>query len=370
MKLAFSFFPQFNPDPLNDSAWGKGFTDWDLVRRLPADIRSNFVPKQGFYDPSSIEYLNSLSEKLSGLSREAGLMLYHYYFDGQHVLPRVEEAFVRERLNIPFFLCWANESWTKRWVGKPNDILIEQKHKLDKSLIDRHVSYLLNIFDLPSYERHQGRPLFVVYNPHASVTLSSALELYREAFSRHGVHPFVGACLSYAQSSKNLTAYDFVCEFQPRFFFNGGCHAGISQAALSVKLKYPRLFELASLVRDRVRSKSRSINFQYCNYIEMLEDGRLEKMLHECSADLPLMRSVFLTWDNSPRYIKNKTVVLHDGVKLDSLVAAISKVRSDLDLPIFVNSWNEWSEGAALEPGEVDHAFRNDFIHALISACE
>jgi len=47
----FSYFPQFHSDSINDIAWGKGFTDWDLIRALPESQRSTFTPSRGCYDP-------------------------------------------------------------------------------------------------------------------------------------------------------------------------------------------------------------------------------------------------------------------------------------------------------------------------------
>ena len=47
-----TFFPQFCPEPINDAAWSPGFNDWDLVRKLPEQMRDRFRAASGYYDLS------------------------------------------------------------------------------------------------------------------------------------------------------------------------------------------------------------------------------------------------------------------------------------------------------------------------------
>ncbi|MEI6553903.1 MAG: glycoside hydrolase family 99-like domain-containing protein, partial [bacterium] len=158
----FSFFPQFCSDPINDKAWGEGFTDWNLVSQLKPEEAACFTPKIGFYNTTDSFYLEYLVEELNILrSLRAGLMIYHYYFDGVHALDQFEKNFLAADTGCPFFLCWANESWTKRWIGKPKDVIIRQDHLPDKDTIRSHVKYLIQFFDKPNYRRHNGRPILI-----------------------------------------------------------------------------------------------------------------------------------------------------------------------------------------------------------------
>lgn len=364
----FSFFPQFHPDPINDRAWGPGFTDWDLIRDLPEVARSAFTPAIGHYDPSSVDYLPQLQQQLAALPlHDPGLMLYHYYFDGQHALSKFEQHLLERPSATSFFFCWANETWTKRWVGRPNDIIVEQKHRNDRGTIEQHASYLSRFFELPNYHRVGSRPLFVIYNPQASANLPQVLSLYREAFASLGQRPLIGCCISYPQHPTQMEAYDFGCEFEPRFFFNTRSSSSLLRAASRGKARFPRLFEWLGAKRDRLRESGGNRDFPYARYLNALRSGELERELRASVGALPLLRSTFLSWDNTPRYRQHSTRVSHAGVLADNL-DVLSGLHSDEGLPVLVNSWNEWSEGAALEPGLQQHPLREAFLRSLATA--
>ena len=361
----FSFFPQFTREPLNDSAWGDGFTDWKLIDALPEEQRASFTPAIGYYDPTADGYIARLTAQLAGLPMQgAGVMVYHYYFDGTYVLSGFEERLLRAPSGPPFFFCWANETWTKRWVGQPNDIIVEQKHLPDPERIAAHAQYLVRFFRLPNYHRLGGRPLLLIYNSQASESLAESLRIYRREFARHGFEPLIGACIGYPQPSVWLTGYDFACEFEPRFFFNTRASTRLAEVGARLKASFPRLFEWLGSQRDRLRASSGNRVFTYEQYLDALASGRIETDLRVSSGGLPLMRSTFLGWDNTPRYRQSSTIVSSEGLHERSF-DGLKTLRSDSGLPLMVNSWNEWSEGAAIEPAVRAHAWRDQFLDAL-----
>ena len=362
----FSYFPQFHPDPINDRAWGEGFTDWDLIRALSAADREKFTPSRGYYNPSAPEYLSSLCAQLDDLPLpNAGLMVYHYHFDGVSALSGFERQLLAQpEQGPPFFLCWANETWTKRWVGKPGEVLVEQQHQVKLELVQEHARYLVRFFELPHYHRVGGRPLFIIYNAQASMTLPRVMAMYREAFTVLGHEPLIGACIAYPHPPEQLKPYDFGCEFEPRFFFNSQSPSALAQLGARLKMNFPALFEWLGSQRDRLRQRTGKRVFAYGDYLATLSDGSLEQALRASTGLLPLMRSTFLSWDNLPRYGSRSTSVDHDGIHADALTA-LGSVQSDKGLPLLINSWNEWSEGAAIERGQQVQPLREDFLRAL-----
>lgn len=362
----FTFFPQFTPDPLNDAAWYPGFTDWDLIRKMPESTARHYRPKGKMYDTSSPEYLQNLVEQTANVRGSAvGLMVYHYHFDGRSVLGGFEKNLAESKTAPPFFICWANETWSKRWIGKAGEIIIEQQHKPDEASIHAHALYLSKLFEKPEYLKIEDRPLWVIYNPIAAVNLDRSIEIYRKCFSKLGFEPIVGCCLPHLVPEIALNPFDIVAEFQPRFFFGSRTNDTLVRLAAGLKASSPRIVEIIGGIRDRIGSKSGGRTYRYADYLEAVSDGSMEAALRSLAGNRPVMRGSFFGWNNSPRYGDRNTSVSHEGVTVEQM-AILKRLQSDADFPLLINSWNEWSEGAALEPAEEEDALRTAYLDIIL----
>lgn len=361
----FTFFPQFTPDPINDAAWGRGFTDWNLIDDLPEPERARFLPARARYDTADPAYVAALAADVHTVAGNAGLMVYHYFFDGTHVLDGFERNLRDSPDAPPFFLCWANETWSKRWIGRPQDILVHQRHLLDPETMARHVDYLAGFFRHPRYRHCDGQPLFVLYNPLVG-TLAEYIARYRELFAERGLDPMIGCCVSHEIDLALIDYFDFICEFQPRFFFNLARSGHAARLGSRLKRAAPALFERLGGLRDALKAGTAGTGFAYADYLGQLDDGSIERRLRTMAADRSLMRSTFFGWDNTPRYRDRNTIVSHAGVARADL-ATLTRIRSDANLPLILNSWNEWSEGAALEAPLVQPPLRQAFLDSVVA---
>src|SRR5262249_21197113 len=149
------YLPQFHPIPENDEWWGKGFTEWTNVTRarplFPDHHQPQLPSELGFYDLRVPE----VREQQAALAREHGIdgfCYYHYWFDGKILLGRpLQEMLALGRPDFPFMLCWANETWTRTWLGRGREILIEQRYS--PSSYAAHARFLGNIFGDRRYIR-------------------------------------------------------------------------------------------------------------------------------------------------------------------------------------------------------------------------
>src|SRR5215468_9399312 len=129
--IAF-YLPQFHPIPENDSWWGKGFTEWTNVARAKPLFRSHYQPHVpadlGFYDLR----LPEVREAQAAMARFygiAGFCYWHYWFHGRRLLNYpIDEVFRLGKPDLGFCLAWANEPWSRRWLGEERDILMPQEH--------------------------------------------------------------------------------------------------------------------------------------------------------------------------------------------------------------------------------------------------
>src|SRR4029453_17010676 len=89
---------------------------------------------------------------------------WHFWFEGPRILERpFNEVLANGRPAFPFCLAWANESWSRRWLGEDREILMKQTYSAADDR--RHARWLVEVFADSRYITVSGRPLFLLYRP-------------------------------------------------------------------------------------------------------------------------------------------------------------------------------------------------------------
>lgn len=345
--LVAFYLPQFHPIAENDQWWGKGFTEWRNVARALPQFEGHAQPRLpadlGFYD---LRNTDTMREQVK-LASEYGIgafCFYFYWFSGKTLLEQPLRQWLEDpTLDLPFCLCWGNENWSRRWDGRSDDILIAQQHSADDDLafIAHVAAYLRD----QRYLRVDGKPLLLVYRPDLLPDAAQTAQRWRQwcrANSIGEIH------LAYVQGFERPDPRDI------------GFDAAVEFP--------PNLSNPGNLTADQ-RLLNPEFEGQVLDWRELAADYSSRDM-----PEYPLYPGVNAGWDNEPRRSGKGRVYLHASPRRyrDWLQATITTRLARAAQPdrlVFINAWNEWAEGAVLEPdATLGHAWLEATRQALQGA--
>lgn len=325
--IAF-LLPQFHPIPENDRWWGEGFTEWTNVTKattlFPGHHQPHLPADLGFYDLR----LPSVREEQAELARRHGVAAfcyYHYWFSGRRLLERpFSEVLARGRPDFPFVLCWANEPWSRRWNGRAEDVLQPQTYSAGDDL--DHIESLLPALADPRAVTVDGKPVFIVYQARDLPDPAATVDRWRHAADRAGLRGLYLLAVETGWDQgwdATRVGFDGKVLFQPQF------SALLQAPRLPLGPETLRVYDY----REAVRLLGRGPNLPY-----------------------PAYETVCTGWDNTPR-TGSDGWVLHGSTPAAYeawLSAAVDRAaaRPPDQRIVFVNAWNEWAEGAHLEPDQ------------------
>lgn len=325
--IAF-YLPQYHAIPENDRWWGRGFTEWTNVTRAVPQFIGHYQPhlpgELGFYDLSNVG-VHTRQIQLAKNYGIYGFCYYYYWFSGKRLLHMPIDRLLKNRdLDFPYCLCWANENWTRRWDGHDDEILIKQQYSAEDDL--RFIKSLLPHFDDQRYIRVDGKPLLLVYRPLLFPEPKATVERWRTACRRAGFGEiFLANVQSHDRVDPRTIDFDAAVEFPP---------GQVSLKQVSWKIK-------------AVNTAHRGKAFDYRNLSE--------SFVVRPQPAYPRFRGIATGWDNearSPGAGRNfiGATPQNYGAWLDETCKRMSRENPPCDKYLFVNAWNEWAEGAHLEP--------------------
>lgn len=337
-KLWAFYLPQFHPIPENDAWWGKGFTEWSNVQSAKPQFSGHQQPKiplaGGYYDLRDSEVMLQQAELAQGYGIN-GFVFYHYWFKGKRLLETpVQSVLENRRFTLPFCLCWANESWTRRWDGKESDVLLEQTYSAEDDLV--HIRELLPIFTDERYLKHRGRPVLLVYRSEALPDAVATAALWRAEVKKAGFPDL------YLLRVEGITA-----DINPASHgFDAAVEFGPDWRCLRQRV-YLDKHECWS------REENGAVSGTVKNRVFFYDDV-VAAMLAKKKPEYKRYYGVFPAWDNTARRQHNATII-HKATPdayqrfLREVVVRTCREFDEDDRFIFINAWNEWGEGCYLE---------------------
>ena len=394
-------FPQFHPIPENNKFWGEDFTEWTLLNKVTHD----YTGKQLIKPHSSLTNYNILDDNHIKFTETTlkqysipFLCYYHYWFKGHKVMYEPIELIRDEsKPNINYCLFWANETWSSRWDGLENQILLKQEYG-DKNDWLEHINYLITFFKDSKYIKINNKPLFFIYRPidipidtfnnmislfnnqiklngftglHLIITYNNTGNL--DTYNNYTNNSLISGVLDFNPNYTNAKQFSSYQEIDDNLIFEKDYKDEIifdEQIYLSYNLDVKNAIDKKQVPSGKfhyenlsqAEKKTRIYKSNLADIIKCYDLIENEPKKHNCQ-----LMSTFMDWNNTPRRDINKigikpTIFINSSPNLFKnhlkklIFKAIKEPNSDINY-ILLNAWNEWNEQTCLEPSDI-HGYK------------
>jgi hypothetical protein len=336
------YLPQFHSFKENDEWWGKDFTEWtnlDKARKFHKKQILLKTPSWGEYNLMNERTM----EKQYQYAKEIGIdifSIYHYWSDGSMLMEKpVENIIANKNIDFKFYLNWANHHFYNKVHFSSKKLLWKQTY--NNNYIEQHVRYLHNIMEDHRYHKINDKPVLNIYDPRNIPEFNNFFSIYKEYFFKlYGTEIHLRATLKdykdfkFIESNKDIV--DSVYEYHPVL---ANHHSARQHYLYEFKLRVTRdIFKKLTVIDAR-------------KVVQRIVSNKKK------IKGLPYGFGVYSGWDTTPRW-GNKGIIhinFNKDLFLEQIQSAYSKA-DDEDF-IVVTAWNEWGEGAILEPCEERDSF-------------
>ncbi len=326
--IAF-YLTQYHITEENNKWWGEGFTEWRNVRRGVPMFEGHNQPRVpadlGYYDlveDRSIQYKQiDLAKKYNIY----GFCYYYYWFEGKRLLRKPLDQFMENKdLDIPFCICWANETWSKRWDGQDSEILMQQVH--NKRTDIAFIQDAIPMFRDERYIRIDGKPLLLIYRINLFPEPYKTIQRWKKICRENGVGDIhVSIVQSFGMVDHRIYGADSSVEFPPHKI-------------------------VGNQINEEVLPAGSTFSGNIYSYQEIVENLSVIQ-----KRDYYMIPGSMMQWDNTARRMDKSNIFTDFDPELYRRWMIrnhyYAKIYNKTNFT-FVNAWNEWAEGTYLEPDE------------------
>ncbi len=334
------YLPQYHEIPENNEWWGQGFTEWTNVKKAQPLYEGHYQPHIphkdiGYYDLSDVNVMRK-QVQMAKKYKIYGFCFYYYHFaNGKRLLEKPLNNWLKATdIDFPFCFAWANENWTRSWDGGNKEVIMPQQY--DEQNMINMLKDMLPAFQDSRYIKVDNKPLLLIYRAEIIPHIQVLIKKWRKLIKENGFDDL------YLVSMQN---------FEQKNPYNMGFNAAVEFAPQA--LKKPFNFNV---------SKELSSVSQYGATVFLMNEI-INKMIYRLNVSYPRIKCVCPSWDNTarcgekaPRFIYDATPASFNKFMKLSIKETLSyrnnSVFSQAQEFLFINAWNEWGEGAHLEPDE------------------
>lgn len=349
-QIIAMYLPQYHEIPENNEFWGKGFSDWVTVKNARSLFKGHNQPRvplnDNYYDLSLKENV-AWQAKLAKDYGIDGLGIYHYWFSNEkNILTKPAEIILENKdIDMEFFFAWDNANWKRSWsnvAGNDWAPAMDKKPKEGEPIIlipyilggekdwENHYNWLRPFFKDKRYIKNNNKPIFIIFNYDEQVGRMCG---YWEKMAMQDGFNGMYFIFRYGEQY-HIPESEHVFKYEPLF-----------SGWTKILPVYVRAF---NKLRRMLGIKCGPRQFNY----DDVWNAIIENTRKETRNDI--FSGAFVTYDDTPRRGSRGTVIVNSSpakfkIYFSQLVKICKKQRKDY---IFLTAWNEWGEGAYLEPDE------------------
>lgn len=344
MKVICMYLPQYHEFKENSEWWGEGYTEWVAVKRAQPLFKGHIQPKV----PIDGHYYDLVKEGVETLMHQAelanqygvyGFSFYQYWFCGRQLMEQpMELLLAHPEIPLRYQICWANESWTRTWYGLQSEVLMEQTYGGEKEW-EQHFQYLLRFFQDERYIKIDNKPVFQIYRTMDIECLPQMLAYFHKRAAEEGfdgIYVVSGNTAGQLETRRNLI--DGYYNFEPGFTLK-------HHLSSIKKMQY----NVSVFVRTMYNKISKKKVLERIIPAKWILDS-----IERRSYDENEYPGLIVDWDNTPR--RSYKGLLYKGTnpaRFEQVLRTLKDKLKDREQDfIYINAWNEWGEGAHVEPDQ------------------
>lgn len=333
-KIIAWYLPQFHQIEINNKFHGQGFTEWTNSSKAFPQFCGHYQPHipydVGYYDllnPDTLRRQVYLAHQYGVY----GFAFHYYWFSGKRIMEKPLQLFLEHKeIDMPFCINWANENWTSAWDGGNQNIMYEQSLKPGDE--KGFMAELLPLLKDPRYIQIEGRPIISIYRADIfeKEKLVSFISKIRKQAKEEGFPDLFILITTATRGEDEPAAFgaDGLVEFPPH---------RINQYV------------------QRIQPEGYLNPYFKGNIYDMTEYIETGKYMMEYSGG-EVFRTAMTGFDNTARRGRTQAGIFYGMTpkSYQKWLLDILKESKEIHQPekdiVFVNGWNEWAEGAHLEP--------------------
>jgi len=364
-KLIAWYLPQYHSIPENDRFWGKDFTDWVSVKKAQPLFRGHLQPRvplnNNYYDLSIKENIVWQAE----LAKRYGIYgfgIYHYWFNNDTNLLTKPLEIINDNkdVDIHYFLAWDNANWIRSWsavYGNAWSPVVDKEinHSRNDGILipyilgderdwENHFNHIIRYLKDDRYIKIKNKPIFVILQYDENI---KKMCNYWDTLAKK--NDFDGMYFIF----KNRRWFDWdedISRFNYEPHYDGWMNPTIWERRVEKIKKFLHLPSIKSIY----------------NY-----DDIWNRILMNAKKATPKeFLGAFVGYDDTPRRSERGKII--KGASPAKFKKYLSKLimisESQGKEFVFITAWNEWGEGAYLEPDIIYHYDYLEVIKSISSS--